>query len=68
MSEKQKAKIESTAQKILDIRAQYPESSLADLYVPLTMPEDLLKTHKANDAAVYEAYGFAQNISEDESW
>ena len=49
-NEKQKSKIESTAQKILDVRAQFTDSSLADFYVPLTMPEELLKAHKANDA------------------
>ena len=65
-SEKQKAKIESTAQKILDIRAQYSDSSLADLYAPLTMPEELLKAHKANDVAVCEAYGWPKHISEEE--
>jgi len=71
-SEKQKSKIESTAQKILDVRAKFPESSFASLYDPLTMPPELLKAHKANDAAVCEAYGseadcrFDKNISEEE--
>lgn len=65
-SEKQRAKIEMTAQKILDVRAQFPESSLADLYAPLTMPEELLKTHKANDVAVCEAYDWLKNIDESE--
>ena len=65
-SEKQKTKIEATAQKILDVRAQFPNSSLADLYAPLTMPEELLKAHKANDTAVCEAYGWPKDISEAE--
>ena len=65
-SEKQKAKIESTAQKILDVRKKFPDSSLASLYDPLTMPEDLLKAHRMNDSAVYEAYGWPKDISEDE--
>ena len=65
-SEKQKLKIESTAKKILEAREKFPESSLADLYDPLTMPEELLKAHKANDAAVCEAYGWNKNISEEE--
>ena len=56
-SEKQKAKIEATAQKILEARAKFPDSSLADLYAPLTMPEELLKAHRANDSAVCKAYG-----------
>lgn len=54
----QKAKIEQTAQAILDARALYPDSSLADLYDELTMPSELRKAHQANDRAVMEAYGF----------
>ena len=65
-SEKQKSKIEATAKKILEAREKFPESSLADLYDPLSMPEELSKAHKANDAAVCEAYGFDKNISEEE--
>ena len=57
-TDKQKAKIEQTAQGILDARAKYPDSSLADLYDELTMPADLRKAHQANDRAVMEAYGF----------
>lgn len=57
-SEEQRAKIEQTAQGILDARALYPDSSLADLYDPLTMPPELLKAHRANDIAVMKAYGF----------
>lgn len=53
----QKAKIEKTAQGILDARAKYPNSSLADLYDPLTMPPELRRAHTANDKAVMEAYG-----------
>ena len=54
----QKAKIEQTAQAILDARALYPDSSLADLYDELTMPPELRKAHQANDRAVMQAYGF----------
>lgn len=54
----QKAKIEKTAQGILDARALYPDSSLADLYDELTMPPELRKAHQENDKAVMEAYGF----------
>lgn len=57
LTDKQKAKIEKTAQAILDARALYPDSSLADLYDPLTMPKELLKAHQDNDRAVMEAYG-----------
>lgn len=62
----QKAKIEATAQAILDIRAKYPDSSLADLYDELTMPADLRKAHTENDHAVMEAYGFSPQMTEDE--
>ena len=55
----QKAKIEQTAQTILDARALYPDSSLADLYDPLTMPPELRKAHENNDRAVMQAYGFS---------
>lgn len=54
----QKKLIEATAQGILDARALYPDSSLADLYDPLTMPPELRKAHSRNDAAVMQAYGF----------
>lgn len=63
-TEEQKAKIEATAQAILDTRAKYPDSSLADLYDPLTMPPELLKTHQANDRAVMEAYGIKKGDPE----
>ena len=56
-TEAQKAKIEATAQGILDARAKYPDDSLADLYDPLTMPPELRKAHQANDVAVMQAYG-----------
>lgn len=58
-TEKQKAKIEQTAQAILDARALYPDSSLADLYDELTMPPELRKAHQQNDRAVMQAYGFS---------
>lgn len=61
----QKAKIEQTAQAILDARALYPDSSLADLYDELTMPPELRKAHQNNDRAVMQAYGFSvKNMTE----
>ena len=60
----QKSRIEQTAQGILDARALYPDSSLADLYDPLTMPPELRKAHTANDIAVMKAYGFSTKMSE----
>ena len=58
VSDEQQAKIAQTAQGILDARAKYPNSSLADLYDELTMPPELRKAHQANDRAVMQAYGF----------
>lgn len=58
--------ISATAQAILDIRARYPEATLADLYDPLTMPADLRKAHATNDAAVLAAYGLTSGTSESE--
>ncbi len=62
-TEQQKAKIEQTAQAILDARALYPDSSLADLYDELTMPPELRKAHQANDRAVMDAYGFTKGTA-----
>lgn len=53
----QRDQIAQTAQAILDVRARYPDSSLADLYDDLTMPTDLRKAHQDNDRAVMRAYG-----------
>ena len=57
-TDEQKTKIEQTAQAILDARAKYADSSLADLYDELTMPVELRKAHQDNDRAVMQAYGF----------
>ena len=57
-TEQQRQRIEQTAQGILDARALYPHSSLADLYDELTMPVELRKAHQDNDRAVMQAYGF----------
>ncbi len=59
-------KVEQTAQAILDARAKYPDSSLADLYDETTMPPDLRKAHKENDKAVMQLYGFDPKMSESE--
>ncbi|MBR6340137.1 MAG: methylase [Alloprevotella sp.] len=60
------ANIASTAQAILDARALYPDSSLADLYDELTMPPELRRAHAANDRAVLAAYGLPPNATDDE--
>ena len=61
---KQKSAIEQAAQKVLDVRKEYPDSSLADLYDPNTMPAPLLKAHQALDKAVDRAYRSAPFTSE----
>lgn len=56
-TEAQRQKIEETAQRILDARAEYPNTPLSTLYDRNLMPNDLLKAHQANDRAVMRAYG-----------
>jgi hypothetical protein len=65
-TEEQKAKIEQTAQAILDARAKYPDCSLADLYDEVTMPPELRRAHQENDRAVMAAYGFSTKMTESE--
>lgn len=60
----QRAKIEQTAQAILDARALYPDASLADLYDEVTMPPELRKAHQNNDRAVMAAYGITKDSPE----
>ena len=63
-TEEQKARIEATAQAILDARAKYPDCSLADLYDEVTMPPELRRAHQENDRAVMAAYGFSTKMTE----
>jgi len=56
ITDKQKQTVETCAQAVLDTRVKYPDSSLADLYDPLTMPPDLLKAHQKLDKAVDLCY------------
>ena len=65
-TEEQKSKIEKTAQAILDAREVYPEATLADMYGNLFLFPELLKAHRANDAAVIEAYDFPKDATESE--
>jgi hypothetical protein len=55
-TDKQKETVEKAAQAVLDARAQFPDSSLADLYDPNTMPPVLIKAHQALDKAVDLCY------------
>ena len=62
----QRARITEAAQAILDARALYPDSSLADLYDPTLMPKELLHAHRQNDRLVMQAYGFSTKMTESE--
>ena len=57
LTDKNRERVEQTAQAILDARIQFPDATLADLYDPLTMPKELLDAHRANDEAVDACYG-----------
>ena len=63
-TDEQKARIEATAQAILDARAKYPDCSLADLYDEVTMSPELRRAHQENDRAVMAAYGFSTKMTE----
>lgn len=60
----QREKIEQTARMILDAREKYAGASLADLYGNMVLFPELMAAHRANDAAVLEAYGFPKETSE----
>ena len=64
LTDAQKAKIEVTAQAIIEARDLYQSDSLADLYAENAMPAELIKAHRANDAAVLEAYDFPKDATE----
>ena len=64
VNNEQHSTIALLAQGVLDARAQFPDSSLAALYDPLTMPPELLKAHQILDRAVMKLYGFAKDATE----
>ena len=68
VTESQKESISKTAQAILDARALYPDSSLANLYDELTMPVELRRAHQANDKAVMETYGLTKIVDGKKTW
>ena len=63
-TEEQKQKISDFAQRVLDARASHPDWSLADLYHPDFMPQDLRRAHKELDKAVLKLYGLKSDIDE----
>ncbi len=56
-TDRQKEAIEAAAQGVLDARKRFPDSTLAELYDPLTMPPELAKAHQKLDRAVDSVYG-----------
>ena len=64
VSEELKQQLEAAGSKILQVRDQFASYSLAQLYDPEKMPEQLRQAHAANDALVKEAYGFAPDLSD----
>ncbi len=66
LTERQTAEIAATAQEVLDARALYPDSTLADLYDTALMPPELRRAHRRNDRAVCAAYGFSPETPEPE--
>ncbi|MBQ7476532.1 MAG: hypothetical protein IJT06_03965, partial [Selenomonadaceae bacterium] len=66
MTEKDLAALKNSAQKILDVRKNYPNASLADLYDEITMPKDLRAAHRANDKVVMKIYGYDESMTEEE--
>lgn len=65
LTEEQKEEIGKTAENILKVRADFPDSSLADLYDPISMPAELLKAHADNDKAVAKAFGIDLRMSDE---
>ena len=63
-TEEQKQRISNLAQRVLDARASHPDWSLADLYHPDFMPQDLRRAHKELDKAVLKLYGLKSDIDE----
>ena len=60
------AKLWLSAKNILDVRKNYPNASLADLYDEITMPKDLREAHRENDKLVMKIYGFNKKMTDEE--
>lgn len=67
VTEEQRTTIEKLSQAVLDTRANYPDSSLAELYDPLYMPPDLLKAHQNLDKSIWKLYGFTPKTHPNEA-
>ncbi|MBR0249874.1 MAG: hypothetical protein IJQ77_02225 [Synergistaceae bacterium] len=66
VNSRQKARIESTAQEILDARAKFPDTPFSALYDDMIMPPELRRAHERNDEAVCAAYGWQRDIAEED--
>ena len=66
-SEKNRKKIEHSAQNILDVRAKYPDATFAELYDEVSMPYELRDAHRKNDLAVARAYGLEKLLDDEPS-
>ena len=64
-SKEQKSAIESSARRILEIRAKYPDSSLAELYDEVLMPYELRQAHRLNDKLVADLYGWGKILDDE---
>ena len=58
LNENQKIKLNESAERILEARKLYPDSTLKELYNEITMPSELRKAHQENDKLVMQVYGF----------
>ena len=65
-SPKLRRRIEQSAQAVLTAREAHPSNTFADLYDDSLMPADLRLAHELNDAAVCAAYGWPEDISEND--
>lgn len=66
LTEEEKGQLAVQGQAVLDARAEFPSSSLADLYGPSSMPEPLLRAHQANDKAVLQVFGLKPKATDEE--
>src|SRR5699024_12836126 len=64
-SEKEKNRIESTAQEIIAARNSYSKNSLTDLYDELTIPLELQKAQQENNRFVMVMYGMEVRVTKE---
>jgi hypothetical protein len=66
LSEEESEKLVELAKNILDVRLEYPASSLAELYGNLSMPLSLMNAHKANDKFILQLYNLKSDSTDEE--